>query len=400
MEAGPQFEGCPNCRVGDWAANLSAVYDMSAARRAWADRTGRGVWRYSGLLPVRRPESVVSLGEGATPLVPIKVDGLRNLLVKNEGVNPTWSYKDRMCSVAVSVAREMGATTIGVSSTGNHGASAAAYAARAGLDYVAFTRADVEDPTLAFMQVYGGLVLKTSRTGRWDLLKFGVHELGWHSVSTYTPAPTGNPFGVEGYKTIAFEIVEELGRAPDVVVVPTCYGEGLAGVWAGFDFLFQLGIVANRPRIVAAEPAGGAPLWHTLKHGKDRVEKVPEYRTIASSIGASVAGDQALMAIRSSNGAAIPVSDNEIRAAQRDLALQGVFTEPSGAAALATVPRLTVELPGFDPASNLVVALVTAGGLREASKLRTTLAPVDLVEPTSTALDAALSAHRQARDRS
>lgn len=391
VDAGPYFEGCPNCRDGDWAANLTAVYDLQAARKAWEERAGRGLWRYGGLLPVRDTRAIVTMGEGASPLIPVEVPGLATALIKNEGVNPTWSYKDRMCSVAVTVAREMGARVIGVSSTGNHGASAAAYAARAGLDYVALTREDIEDPTLAFMQAYGGTVFRTSRLGRWELLKFGVRELGWHAVSTYTAAPTGNPFGLEGYKTIAFELFEELGRVPDVVAVPTCYGEGLTGVWAGFDLLHQLGLADRRPRMVAAEPAGGAPLRHTLADSRDRVERVPAYTTVATSIGASVAGDQALHTLRSSEGAAIAVTDGEILAAQRELARQGVLTEPSGAAAFATLGRLATELADFDPRHELAVALVTAGGLREASKLRTQLPTVPIIEPNCEALERALA---------
>ena len=391
VDAGRYFEGCPKCTEGDWAANLEAVYDLNAARRAWEDRAGRGVWRYAGLMPVRDPRAIVTMGEGATPLIPVEVPGLARALVKNEGVNPTWSYKDRLCSVAVTVAREMGARVIAVSSTGNHGASAAAYAARAGLDYVAFTREDIEDPTLAFMQAYGGAVLKTSRLGRWELLKFGVREFGWHSVSTYTPAPTGNPFGLEGYKTIAFELFEELGRVPDVVAVPTCYGEGLTGVWAGFELLHQLGLAERTPRMVAAEPAGGAPLWHTLNASGDRVERVPPYTTVATSIGATAAGDHALHALRLSGGAAIAVTDEEILTAQRELAYQGMLTEPSGAAAFATLGRLQAALPGFDPRGALAVALVTAGGLREVSKMRTLLPAVPLVEPTFEALEQVLA---------
>lgn len=392
FEPAPLFEGCPKCATGEWAANLIAVYDMPRARALWPSLEGRGVWRYAPLLPVRDPSHQVTLGEGDTPLLDLSgLRGVRHLWLKNESVNPTWSYKDRMCSVAVSVAREMGARTIGVSSSGNHGASAAAYAARAGLDYVAFTKDDVEDPTLAFMQIFGGLVLRTSRRGRWELLRYGVHELGWHSVSTYTPAPTGNPYGVEGYKTLSFEILFQLGHVPDVVVLPTCYGEGLAGIWAGFQQLVELGVANSLPRMVAAEPAGGAPLSQTLKAGLDHVVSVPAYSTVAKSIGASVANDRSLLALRASCGTSVPVEDEVILRAQQELGQRGFFGEPSAVAGLAALASLPNALSGFDPELHEVVVVMTAGGLRDYEGARRLLPAVATVEPTADALLNALA---------
>jgi threonine synthase len=383
----PMFEGCPKCAVGEWAANLAAVYDVGLARNAWSSLVGRGVWRYTPVLPVRDPRSRTTLGEGDTPLVDVPgLGGVRWLWLKNESANPTWSYKDRMCSVAVSVAREMGARTIGVSSTGNHGASAAAYAARAGLDYVALTKDDVGDPTLAFLQIFGGLVLKTSRRGRWELLRYGVHELGWHSVSTYTSAPTGNPYGVEGYKTLAFEIVAQLGHVPNAVVVPTCYGEGLSGIWAGFQQLVELGQTDSTPRMVAAEPAGGAPLSRTLAAGLDHVVSVPAYSTVAKSIGASVANDRSLLALRASCGTSIPVTDDQILRAQQELGRRGIFGEPAGVAGVAALALLPESLSGFEPGRDEVVVILTAGGLRDHHASRERLAPVATIEATPAAL--------------
>lgn len=394
FETAPLFEGCPKCATANWAANLTAVYDVVRARALWPSLSGRGVWRYAPLLPVRETASAVTLGEGDTPLVEIeRLGGVRRLWLKNESVNPTWSYKDRMCSVAVAVAKEMGAQTIGVSSTGNHGASAAAYAARAGLEYVAFTRDDVEDPTLAFLQIFGGLVLRTSRRGRWELLRYGVHELGWHSMSTYTSAPTGNPFGVEGYKTLAFEVFFQLGHVPDILVLPTCYGEGLSGIWAGFQELVALGVADVTPRMVAAEPAGGAPLSHTLQAGADHVVAVAPYTTVAKSIGAAVANDRSLLALRASRGTSVPVAEDAILAAQQELGRRGIFGEPSAVAGIAALADLPQALPGFDPEQDEVVVVLTAGGLRDYAGTRKALPPVSTVEPTADALRAALAEH-------
>jgi threonine synthase len=388
------FEGCPKCATAEWAANLEAVYDVEKGRTIWPSVRGRGVWRYAPYLPVHDTKSAVTLGEGDTPLVPIdELGGVRRLWLKNESVNPTWSYKDRMCSVAVAVAKEMGARVVGVSSTGNHGASAAAYAARAGLEYVAFTRDDVEDPTLAFLQIFGGLVLRTSRRGRWELLRHGVRELGWHSMSTYTAAPTGNPFGVEGYKTLAFEVYFQLGHIPDVLVLPTCYGEGLSGIWAGFQELVTLGVTDQAPRMVAAEPAGGAPLSHTLEAGSDHVVAVEPYKTVAKSIGAAVANDRSLLALRASRGTSVRVTDDAILVAQQQLARRGIFGEPSAVAGIAALAHLPKALSGFDPQQHEVVVVLTAGGLRDYVGTRTALATVATVEPTADALRAALAGH-------
>lgn len=386
------FEGCPRCPTEDRTASLAAAYDMRSARQLWPSRDGGGVWRYSALLPVHDPGNRVTLGEGDTPLVAMPgLGGARRLWLKNESTNPTWSYKDRLCCVAVSVAKEMGARTIGVSSTGNHGASAAAYAARAGLEYVALTRDDTEEPTLTFMQAFGGLVLKTTRTGRWELLRYGVRDLGWHSVSTYTSSPTGNPFGVEGYKTIAFEIFSQLGHVPDIVVVPTCNGEGLSGIWTGFEQLVELGATDGTPRMIAAEPAGGAPLKRTLESGADHVLSVPAYATVARSIGGTCASDRSLLAIRASGGSSIAVTDDAILAAQRELGTRGLFAETSAVAGIAALPGLAGTIPAFDPGHDEVVVVLTAGGLRDHRDARTTLPPVASIEPTLGSLRSAIA---------
>ena len=201
---------------------FAVEYEQPATMDDWRGLTGRGLWRYAPFLPIRSKDAQISLGEGGTSLLPIEaLGGWRFAWAKNETTNPTWSYKDRLNAVGISRAVEVGASVIGASSTGNHGGSAAAYAARAGLRAVVFTREDTDDATIAFMRAYGATVIRTTRRGRWALLAHGVRELGWYPVSTYTPAPTGNPYAIEGYKTIAFEIVEALGRAPQVVVVPT-----------------------------------------------------------------------------------------------------------------------------------------------------------------------------------
>ena len=384
----PLFEGCPQCRDGEWAANLETVYDLDRAGEAWAARSGRGLWRYAAFLPVRDPAARTSLGEGATPIVRLEA-GLhvaRSVWLKYEALNPTWSYKDRLCAVAVSKGRESGAEVIGASSTGNHGASAAAYAARAGLSAVVLTRDDIDRATAAFMQVYGAIVLRTTRRGRWTLLRHGVQHLGWYPVSTYTSAPTGNPYGSDGYRTIAFELFEDLAAVPDIVIVPTSYGEGMTGIAAGFEMLRTMGLTERLPRMVAVEPQAGAPLAHALDQNLDRVTETGSNATVATSIGATTATDRALLVLRRTRGSAVRVNDEEILLAQAAAARQGVFLEPAGAAGLAALDHLEERLPDLKPDPHIVV-VGTAGGLRQIDVVSARLAEVPYVEPDPAALE-------------
>jgi threonine synthase len=373
------FEGCPVCREGDWAANLVARYDLAGAHRDWENLTGRGLWRYRAFLPIGEDQAPVTLGEGGTPALRLADgDGWAELWLKNESTNPTWSYKDRLNAVAVTKAVAMGATTVAASSTGNHGASAAAYAARAGLRAVVFTRDDTDEATVRFMQSYGASVIRTNPCDRWALLRHGVHELGWYPVSTYTAVPTGNPYGIEGYKTLAFETYEQIG-VPDVVVVPTAYGEGFAGIWAGFALLREIGVTDRAPRMVAVEPAGGGPLAQAVDSGADRVAPVPPYRTVAGSIAATTATDRSLLALRHSGGTAVRVTDEEMLGAQARLGRQGLFLEPAGAAGIAALARLDGRLPGLDPATARCMVVGTAGGLRQVGVLAGRLPEAPLI---------------------
>jgi threonine synthase len=389
LEGGPYFEGCPRCTEDGWAANLEAVYDLDKAKRHWPPSgPARGLWRYAPLLPLRDAAFQITLGEGATPLVSVSgLQALRNVWVKNETSNPTWSYKDRMCAVGVSVALEMGARVIGISSTSNQGASGSAYAARAGLQSVVLTLEEIEDPTLAFMQAYGALVLRTSRAGRRMFLRHGVEEMGWFPISTYSAAPTGNPYATEGYKTIAYEIVDELGSEPDVVVVPTALGEGLAGIYAGFRDLRAMGLIDGVPRMIAAEPAGGAPLSKTLREGAEHVLTVAPYTTVATTLATTVATDRALLALRDSAGAGVPVTDKDLQTAQTALRTRGLLAEAAGSAGVAALPYLQDVLPGLDVETSRVVVLMTGTGLRELPLLRRILPPVATVEPDTRLLE-------------
>src|SRR5438477_5300116 len=282
------FTGCPRCRAQGVAVNLTVEYDLSALAGLTAEAfapSGRGLWRFRHMLPVRATRPV-SLGEGATPLVHLERLGRRlglpRLYAKDESQNPTWSYKDRLCSTAVTHAVSIGARVITISSTGNHGASTAAYAARAGLPCVIFTLASVPETMKTLMQAYGAAVVACPTSeSRWELMRQGIERFGWYPTSGFVTPPVGsNPCGVEGYKTIAYEIAEDLGwTAPDVVVVPSAYSDGAYGIWKGWTELQTLGVVKHAPRMIAAEPFG--PLAHALERGLQAPEPVQGGSSVA-----------------------------------------------------------------------------------------------------------------------
>src|SRR5262249_8050164 len=242
FDAGLVFAGCPRCREHGVSVNLTVALDLGPLAGATLDALGgegRGLWRFRHLLPVDGA-APVTLGEGGTPLVHLERLGRRlgipRLYAKDESQNPTWSYKDRLCSVAVTHAGQGGARGVVVSSTGNHGASTAAYAARAGLPCVIFTLASVPDTMKTLMQAYGAAVVACPTSeSRWTLMREAVERLGWYPTSGFVLPPLGsNPYGIEGYKTLAYEVVEDLGgTAPDMVVVPSAYSDGLHGIGKG-----------------------------------------------------------------------------------------------------------------------------------------------------------------------
>ena len=360
---GGERTAAPYCGRCAGPAEAEAVYDLSGLSDV-PDAGTRGIWRYAALLPVRDSGARTTLGEGRTPLLgPYPGPDGRRLWIKNESANPTWSYKDRLAAVGVSAAREAGARTVAVSSTGNHGAAVAAYAAAAGLAAVVITRPETGANTVHLLTAFGATVLAAAPHRRWALLAQGVEEHGWYPLSGSGVPYVGNPLALEGYKTLAFEIVEQLGRVPAAVVLPTCYGEGIAGTWAGFEVIAELTGV-DRPVMIAAEPAGGAPLHRALSSGSATVSAVPAYATVAGSIAGTTSSTRALQALTASGGTAVPVTDTEVLAAQRWLGTHtGLFGEPAGVAGFAALPASRAVRPDLGPD---VVVVLTAGGLRTA----------------------------------
>jgi threonine synthase len=370
--AEPIFTGCPACWAGGRLANLTPIYDYGAVREGlgtegWAARP-RTLWRYVELLPVE-PGYVVTLGEGGTPLVHVprlgERLGLSRLFVKDESRNPTLSFKDRMASVVVSHARQVGARTVAIASSGNAGAALAAYAARAGMACIVLTLANAPEAMKIQMQAFGAkLVATPSPADRWTLLRAGVERYGWYAASGYLPTPVGsNPFGVDGYKSIAFEIWEDLGhQVPEAVIFPVCYGDGLWGATKGFEELRTLGWSARTPRMGAAEVFGC--LTAALEQNAEDVAPVAAGQSVAVSIATGLSTHQGLAALRRGGGFAGRVSDEETLAMQRQLAeLEGLFVEPSSAPPLVLAARARRD--GTLSQDDRVVAVVTASGLKD-----------------------------------
>jgi len=363
-------EDCPACRPAV-RSNLTVVYEdaLRAPRPKPAIDAGHSLWRYGDLLPASQAEGV-SLGEGGSPLHRLaragRSIGIDQLFGKDETRNPTWSFKDRLACMAVSSAKKLGAKVIVSSSSGNAGAAVAAYAAKAGLACVIFTFKGTAGPMLTQMRAYGAtVVMVENKADRWTLMEHAVREYGWFPTSPFFgPVVGSNPYGIEGYKTLAYEIAEQLEwQVPDWCVLPVCYGDALLGMWRGFEDMMAFGWTDRMPRMVAAEVSGS--IGAALTDGGDAP---PDMRinqpTVAVSIGASRGTYQSLDIVRRSGGAALTIGNDDIMRWQDTLSrAEGLYVEPSSAAAAAAVEQLAQA--GRIDAKQTVVALLTASGLKD-----------------------------------
>ncbi len=387
--------GCQTCAGQGRNANVLPVGDPPSAASLARDLSQPGVFAYRRRLPVDDRVEPVSLDEGGTPLVAsdqLAADaGVAGLWFKDETRNPTWSYKDRLAAVAVTQARSVGVDTIALATTGNHGAAAAAYAAAAGMRCVALTLASVPSTMKVLMQSYGAQVLALeSPPDRWKLLRQAVETWGWTPVSGFVDPPIGsNPYGIEGYKTIAFEIVEQLGAVPDVVVVPTAYGDGLLGIQRGFAELVDGGVADRQPRLAAVDPFGAyqAALADPDAAALPRVTARP---TVAFSIGTPVATHQGVAALRATDGmAAATPDDDQIMATQARIAsASGLFLEAAAASTYLAVRSLVAS--GRIGGDDRVVCIATSTGLKDVGSAEQRLPSVPVIAPELSSLEDAL----------
>jgi threonine synthase len=396
-EESSAFDLCAACEAQGQHVNALPVYELSRLAHGFRpDDTQPGLFKYRELLPLAPATVPVSLNEGGTPLLPIRRVaeqlGTGELYWKDESRNPTWSYKDRLAAVGITKAREAGAEVVVVSSTGNHGAAVAAYAAAAGIRCVALTIESVPLTMKVLMQSYGAHVVALKNpSDRWAIMRAAIRVHGWMPMSGFVDPPAGsNPFAVDGYKTMAYELVADLGRAPDVVITPVAYGDGIVGLLRGFADLLELGVITRVPRLVAAEVFG--PYAGSAAGDPGRASRVAGGSSVAFSIATPVATFQGHQAIATSGGTAIATShDGDILAAQGMLArLEGIYAEASSAIALTALRGLQArdELGPDD----VVVCIGTSTGLKDVSATASTLPAVPVIEATLAALEHTMSA--------
>lgn len=371
------FLGCPACRTEQFQAPVDVTYAYpETGESLLLGGPLAGLTRYAALLPPIIEE--LSLGEGGTPLVAAERlaswAGLEGeLLIKDESSNPTWSHKDRFAYLVIGGAVQVKAPAVIVSSTGNHGAATAAYAAKAALPCVILAPVGCPPAVQSFMLSYGAAVVRVPQTAARPLIAEAVHRSGWYPASTFTPNPTGPPYGPEGYKTIAYEIWLQLdGQVPSAVFVPTGYAELLHGVWKGFRELRDLGLAESAPTMIACEPAARAPLSKALADGVSLATVAPE-PTIAYAIAVTTNSSRGIIALQESGGFPVAVTEEEIKEAQTVLGHMGLWAEASAAASLAGLRRAISE--GFET-DGPVVCISTSSGFKD-------LAVGEIVSPES-----------------
>ncbi|WP_407655301.1 threonine synthase [Candidatus Fervidibacter sacchari] len=341
------------------------------------------LWRYKDLLPVEG-ENLVNLGTGFTPL--IKAErlgnrlGLRNLFIKNDTANPTWSFKDRVVSVAVTKAIEFGFDTVACASTGNLGNSVAAHAAHTGLRCFIFIPADLELGKVIGSLIYNPTLVAVK--GNYDEVNRLCAEIastmGWGFVNINL-----RPYYAEGSKTLGFEVVEQLGwKAPDHIVVPMASGSLLTKVWKALKELHRLGLIDELPtKVHGAQPEGCSPIVRAFKENAEFVRPVKPNTIVKSlAIGNPADGIYALQAMRESGGIAESATDDEVIEGIKLLAeTEGIFTETAGGVTVAVLKKLVEQ--GIIDSDETVVALITGCGLKTQEVVSDKVAQPIVIEP-------------------
>ena len=355
---------CPACK-----SPLLARYDLGVARQTLNLGTLRTrpntMWRYEEVLP---PGPPITLGEGMTPL--LRVDrlgervGLSHFYIKDEGLNPTASFKARGLAAAVTMAKNLGVRTLALPTAGNAGGAAAAYAAKAGLGCVIAMPSDTPEANIIESRAFGadvrlidGLI---SDCGKY-IAEHAARE-GWFEVSTLK-----EPYRIEGKKTMGYELWEEFGgKLPDVIVYPTGGGVGLIGMWKAFEELEAMGLIGRaRPRMISAQAAGCAPIVKAFDQHKDSSDFFDNAATVASGLRVpKPLGDFLILEdLYASGGEAVPATDQEMLAACRGMAaLEGIFAAPEGGAGLVATEKLLKQ--GKIQADEKVVLFNTGSGYK------------------------------------
>lgn len=391
VEAKPDITTCPAC-----GGILDIVYDYEAikgmvTKADMANRKDPTQWRYKEFLPVEPDSDTSGLKVGGSPLYPAKrlggLLGMPNLYLKDDGLNPTSSLKDRASAMAVVKATEAGATTIACSSTGNAASSLAGNAAARGLKTYIFVPERAPQGKVAQLLVFGANVISVQ--GNYEdtfrLSAEAIDRWGWYNRNAAI-----NPYLSEGKKTVSLEIAEQLGwKAPDYVVISVGDGCTIAGAWKGFKDLYETGFIDKLPKLISVQAEGCYPINKAIDEGYD--ELVPmEENTIADSIAVGVPRNflKAVRAVRESGGITVNVSDEEILQAMQTLGnTSGVFGEPAGVAGTAGLIKVVKQ--GLIPKDATVVSVVTGNGLKDiASAIKAVGKPLSVPPEMDKLLDA------------
>ncbi|MBR3641594.1 MAG: threonine synthase [Oscillibacter sp.] len=371
VRCGKTYAATPTLTTCECGGILDIVYDYDfirarLTRETLANRQERSMWRYRELLPVEEGTELPPLRVGWSPLYRedrlAETLGLRALYVKDDGLNPTASLKDRASAMAVAKAREAGAKIIACSSTGNAASSLAGNAAAAGMRTFIFVPERAPKGKVAQLMTFGANVVSVQ--GNYEetfaLSKAAIDRYGWYNRNAAI-----NPYLSEGKKTVSLEVMEQLGwKAPDYVAASVGDGCTIAGVWKGLKDLYEIGLIDRMPRLISVQAEGCCPINRAVTSGE--AWSPMEENTLADSIAVGVPrnADKAIRAIRESGGIAVNVTDAEIMAAQKLLGQTcGVFGEPAGVTGTAGVRKLCEQ--GVLGKNDTVVSLVTGNGLKD-----------------------------------
>lgn len=366
------FTGCPYCKTDTFVSNITPVYSLEKTdgtkktfKKMFPENSING---FRSLLPFKSSKKLITLQEGNTALSPLEKIGKElevDLYAKDETRNPTWGHKDRLNAVLINKAIEQKCPGVIYASTGNNGASGAAYAAKAGIPCIVLTVKGVNPTLEVFMQAYGACVIGAkSAADRWKILKECVEQYNWYPATNYTiPIVGSNPWAIDGYKLIAFELYQQMEELPDKIVVPICYGDGLFGIMKGFQELKEMGFVNKVPQMVAVEDYG--PITHAYNTNAEEIQPVTSWGSVASSMSTVYGTYHSLYALRQSNGLAIALDNNkQIIDAQSELATkEGLYCESASATTIAGLRKLKQK--GLLKKGEKVVILITAAGCKD-----------------------------------
>ena len=398
VKCGKEYEAVPNLENCSCGGILDIIYDYDYIRtkltkELLSKRADYSMWRYRELLPINEDTENTPLRVGWSPLydAPRLADmlGIKKLYIKDDGLNPTSSLKDRASAMAVAKAIEAGSAVIGCSSTGNAASSLAGNAAAAGLKTYIFVPSRAPKGKVAQLITFGANVISVdgSYEDTFRISAEAIKKWGWYNRNAAI-----NPYLSEGKKTVSLEIGEQLNwECPDYVVLSVGDGCTIAGVWKGFKDLYALKLIDKLPRLISVQAAGCCPINRAVE------EKKPWYpmeeNTLADSIAVGVPRnpDKAINAIEESNGLVINVTDEEIMAAQKLLGMScGVFGEPAGVTGTAGLKK-ACEL-GLIPKAATVVSIVTGNGLKDVDNAIKATKPPVVIKPDMAALMSAFEA--------